>query len=208
MTYVLPDLPYSLDALAPSMDAATLELHHNKHHRAYVDKLNAALRDYPEYQKLSIEALLATLHTVDAAVRDAVRKQGGGHANHSLLWQTLTPQGHAPSAALQKAMAESFGSIAGLKQAINEAADMVFGSGWVFLCWRAVNRPLEVIGLPNQDSPWSQGLTPLLGLDLWEHAYYLQYHNLRPQWLEAWWNIIDWRVAEQNWRRAAAASPL
>jgi Fe-Mn family superoxide dismutase len=204
MAYTLPDLPYPLTALAPSIDAETLALHHDKHHRGYVDNLNATLRDHPRYGQLSIESLLTQLGTVDAGVRNAVRNYGGGQENHSLLWKTLAPGGRAASPALQQLVSQSFHSMDGLKAALSSAAENLFGSGWVFLTWRGSDSPLEVLGLPNQDSPWSLGVTPLLALDLWEHAYYLQYHNLRPKWLQAWWDIIDWAAVETNWRQAVA----
>lgn len=198
MTHLLPPLPYALDGLEPSISAETLSLHHDKHHRAYVDKLNAALKLYPQYQHLSVEALLQQLGTLDPAVRDAVRKQGGGHANHSLLWRTLAPQGQRPSATLLQSIEKSFPSFDALEQALRKAADQVFGSGWVFLAYREGESLFEVLALPNQDSPLSVGATPLLALDLWEHAYYLQYRNERIHWIDAWLQIVDWHAVEDN----------
>ena len=204
MTHLLPPLPYDLHGLEPSISAETLALHHDKHHRGYVDKLNAAIKAYPQYQKFRVDELLRRLDSIDPAVREDVRKHGGGHANHSLFWQTMTPQGQAPSTTLSHSLENSFHSFEGLKQAFHEAADHVFGSGWVFLTCGDARSRLEITALPNQDSPLSHGATPLLAFDLWEHAYYLQYRNERPHWIDAWWDVIDWRVVERNLDQAHA----
>lgn len=204
MTHVLPALPYSLDALEPAISAETLALHHDRHHRAYVDKLNTALLGFPQYAGISVEDLLRRLDSLDAPLRTAVRQHGGGHANHSLLWRTLAPAGTAPGAGLTRRIDRSFGSLDGLQQALLAAAAQVFGSGWVFLTCRDPQDALEVIGLPNQDSPLSQGATPVLALDLWEHAYYLQYRQERARWCGMWWSVIDWPGVERNLQAALA----
>ena len=199
MKHVLPELPYAVNALEPAIDSETLALHHGKHHRAYVDKLNAVLADYPQYQLLSIEALLRSLGSLDSRIRGDVRNHGGGHANHSLLWQTLSPHGGTPGTALFRLIVAAFGSLDGLKEEFRNAAARTFGSGWVFLISPATSpNTLQVVALPNQDSPLSIAATPLLGLDLWEHAYYLKFRNNRTGWLDAWWDIVNWEAVEHN----------
>lgn len=207
MTHVLPQLPYPTDGLEPAMDTATLTLHHGKHHQAYVDKLNAALLDYPQYQSLSVQELLRSLHTLDPAVRDDIRNHGGGHANHSLLWQTLSPDSKPPGPVLARSIVNCYGSLERLKQEFRTTAARSFGSGWVFLTMAAnTTDALQVVFHPNQDSPLSFGATPILALDLWEHAYYLKYRADRPGWLEAWWKIVDWQAVGRNFDSAQSAA--
>jgi Fe-Mn family superoxide dismutase len=185
------------------MDAATLALHYGKHHQAYVDKLNAALLDYPQYRSLTVQELLRSLHTLDPAVRDDIRNQGGGHANHSLLWQTLSPHQNPPGTVLSRLIAHCYGSLDRLKQEFRTAAARSFGSGWVFLTSPPnTTDTLQVVFHPNQDSPLSFGATPILAVDLWEHAYYLKYRADRPGWLDAWWKIVDWQAVGENFDAA------
>lgn len=206
MTHVLPPLPYATDGLEPVMDAATLTLHHGTHHQGYVDKLNAALLDYPQYRSLTVQELLRSLHILDAAVRDEIRNYGGGHANHSLLWQTLSPRPSQPGNSLARSIAACYGSLDRLKQEFRTTAARSFGSGWVFLTSPAnATDTLQVDFYPNQNSPLSFGATPILALDLWEHAYYLKYRADRPGWLDAWWKIVDWQAVGQNFDAAQSA---
>lgn len=202
MAHQLPNLPYDFGALEPHIDARTMEIHHDKHHATYVAKLNAALEKYPDLQAKPVEQLLKEIETVPQAIRGAVRNHGGGHANHTLFWQIMTKDGGGePTAKLAEAITRSFGDLAGFKTRFTEAAGNHFGSGWA---WLVVNSKgaLEVCALPNQDSPWMERKTPLLGLDVWEHAYYLKYQNRRPDYITAWWNVVNWaKVGE--WYEAA-----
>ncbi len=200
MTHTLPSLPCELDALEPVISAQTLHLHHGKHHRGYVEKLNAALADYPQYQSMPIEALLQQLKTLPAPLRIPVRNFGGGHANHSLFWDCMAPTLRAPSNAFLAQIGESYGSLAGLQQAMHASAEELFGSGWTFLSRSGETGELEIVSLPNQESPLSEGSTPLLAFDLWEHAYYLEYHNERTRWMQSWWAVVDWHRVEQRWK--------
>lgn len=190
MAYTLPKLPYSYDALEPHIDAKTMEIHHTKHHQAYIDKLNAAVEG-TEWANLSVEELVSDLKKVPEDKRTAVRNHGGGHANHSLFWTILTPNGGGePSGELADAIKSAFGDFASFKTKFSDAAKNQFGSGWA---WLVVNGgKLEVLSMGNQDSPLSDGKTPVLGLDVWEHAYYLKYQNKRPDYVEAFWNLINW----------------
>ncbi|HSL81209.1 MAG TPA: superoxide dismutase [Thermoanaerobaculia bacterium] len=191
MAHSVPDLPYSFDALEPHIDARTMEIHHDKHHAAYVSKLNAALEGHPDLQSKGVEELLRGIDSVPESIRTAVRNHGGGHANHSLFWQVMGPGGGgAPSGDLASAIDGAFGSFDTFKQKLTDAAAGVFGSGWGWLVVQGGK--LEVVGRPNQDSPLMDGATPLLGVDVWEHAYYLKYQNRRPDYLEAWWNTVSW----------------
>ena len=196
MAYTLPDLPYAFDALEPHIDARTMEIHHDKHHAAYVNNVNAALEG-TDLADLEIEELLTSLDRVPDDKRNAVRNNGGGHYNHSLFWESMSPNGGGePSGALSEAIASSFGSFADFQAKLKEAAINQFGSGWSWLVHDGSG--LAVQGTPNQDNPISAGKTPLLGVDVWEHAYYLKYQNRRPDYLDAWWNVVDWgRVAER-----------
>jgi Fe-Mn family superoxide dismutase len=193
----LPSLPYAVDALEPHIDARTMEIHHGKHHAAYVTNLNKALEGHTDLQKLAVEDLLRGIDRVPEAIRTAVRNHGGGHANHSLFWQIMKPGGGGtPAGALGRAIDGAFGSYASLKEKLTAAAMGQFGSGWGWLVVHGRN--LEVIAKPNQDSPLMEGKTPLLGVDVWEHAYYLRYQNRRADYLAAWWNTVAWdAVAER-----------
>jgi Fe-Mn family superoxide dismutase len=202
MPYQLPALPYAFDALEPHIDARTMEIHHDKHHATYVAKLNDALATHPDLQGKSVEDLLRGIDQVPEAIRGAVRNHGGGHANHSLFWEVMGPGGGGlPSGDLASALSRDFGSFEGFKEKLTNAAANQFGSGWGWLV--ASGGKLEVVAKPNQDSPLMEGKTPILGVDVWEHAYYLKYQNKRPDYLAAWWNTIDWSAVAQ---RLSAAS--
>jgi Fe-Mn family superoxide dismutase len=191
MAHALPALPYAFDALEPHIDARTMEIHHGKHHQAYVTNLNAALEAHPALAKKSIENLLADLSAVPESIRMAVRNNGGGHANHTLFWTIMGKgKGGKPKGALLKAIEEGFGGFDAFKAQLENAAKTRFGSGWAWLV--AGGGGLEVLSTANQDTPLSNGKTPILGLDVWEHAYYLKYQNRRPDYVAAWWNVVDW----------------
>jgi Fe-Mn family superoxide dismutase len=196
MTYTLPPLPYPYDALAPTIDELTMRMHHGKHHGAYVANLNAAL-DGADWAERPIEQLLADLGSVPDDVRIAVRDNGGGHVNHALFWDVMSPDGGGlPSGPLGDAIDVAFGSVTGLKRRISAAGLGRLGSGWAWLVYDG--NGLAVTSTPNQDSPLMEGHTPLLGVDVWEHAYYLKYQSRRADYLDAWWNVVDWgRVAER-----------
>lgn len=203
MEYKLPDLPYAYNALEPYIDEMTMKIHHTKHHQTYVDKLNAALKDHPELQKKSVEELIADLSAVPEAIRTAVRNHGGGHANHSFFWQVMKGEKMSPQGEVAGAIDKKFGSADKFKDAFSASAAGVFGSGW---CWLVVNKgELEVMATPNQDSPVSQGKKPVLGLDVWEHAYYLKYQNKRPDYIKEWWNVVNWPQVEKNYKQALKA---
>jgi Fe-Mn family superoxide dismutase len=190
MAHSLPDLPYAHDALEPTIDARTMEIHHGKHHQAYVDNLNKALEGTPWADK-PVEDVIQNLDAIPEETRAAVRNNGGGHANHSLFWQIMRPNGGGdPSGALEAAINETFGDADALKAAMNDAGVKRFGSGWT---WLVVDGgSLAVMSTPNQDSPLMEGKTPILGIDVWEHAYYLKYQNRRPDYLAAWWDVVNW----------------
>jgi superoxide dismutase, Fe-Mn family len=196
MTYPfqLPDLGYAKEALEPHIDTQTMEIHHGKHHNAYVTNLNAALEKHPALQEWSLEQLLAKLAEVPEDIRAAVRNNGGGHHNHSLFWEVLTPGGAAPSGKLAEAINTAFGSLEELKTKMSQAGTTRFGSGWSWLVKDSAGS-LHVYSTANQDSPLMEGHTPLLGIDVWEHAYYLKYQNRRPDYLGAIWNLINWDKA-------------
>ena len=190
MAYSVPDLTYPFDALEPHIDARTMEIHHDKHHAAYVTNLNAALEG-TEWMDRPIGSVLANLEIIPEDKRAAVRNNGGGHANHTLFWEIMGPDGGGePSGDLAAAIADTFGSLDDLKAQVNDAGVKRFGSGWSWLVWDGTG--LAVLSTPNQDSPVSEGKTPILGVDVWEHAYYLNYQNRRPDYLAAWWNVVDW----------------
>jgi Fe-Mn family superoxide dismutase len=190
MPFQLPDLPYDHAALEPHIDARTMEIHHGKHHQAYVDNANKAL-DGTEWADRSVEDILASLDILPEDIRTAVRNNAGGHANHSLFWTIMSPDGGGePEGDLAAAIDDTFGGVAELKDAINDAGVKRFGSGWSWLVWDGTG--LAVYSTPNQDSPILQSDVPLLGIDVWEHAYYLNYQNRRPDYLAAWWNVVNW----------------
>ena len=200
MPYELPPLPYAYDALEPTIDARTMQIHHGKHHQAYVDNLNKAVEG-TDLDGLPIEELVQSLDRVPEDRRTAARNNGGGHVNHSLFWQIMKPGGGGePSGALASAIADRFGGVDDLKAQVNDAGVKRFGSGWTWLVLDGGE--LAVTSTPNQDSPLMDGKTPLLGIDVWEHAYYLQYQNRRPDYLAAWWDVVDW---EEVGRRFDAA---
>jgi superoxide dismutase, Fe-Mn family len=190
--YTLPPLPYDFGALEPYIDAKTMEIHHDKHHAAYVNNLNAALKDHADFQGKTIEALIQNLNALPEGIRTAVRNNGGGHYNHSLFWQIMKPGGGGePSGTLAKAITGELGGFAPFKDAVNKAGATRFGSGWAWLVVK--DGKLAVTSTPNQDSPLMDGSgTPILGVDVWEHAYYLKYQNRRPDYLAAWWNTVNW----------------
>jgi superoxide dismutase, Fe-Mn family len=190
MAFSVPDLTYAFDALEPHIDARTMEIHHDKHHAAYVTNLNAALEGTPHAEQ-SLDTILTSLDSIPEDKRMAVRNNGGGHANHTLFWEIMGPNGGGdPSGDLGDAIADAFGGVAELKAAVNDAGVKRFGSGWTWLVWDGTG--LEVKSTPNQDTPVMDGQAPILGIDVWEHAYYLNYQNRRPDYLEAWWNVVDW----------------
>ncbi|MBW8874855.1 MAG: superoxide dismutase [Acidobacteria bacterium] len=202
MPYQLPALPYGFDALEPHIDARTMEIHHDKHHATYVNKLNEALASHPDLQAKSVEDLLRGIDSVPEAIRTAVRNHGGGHANHSLFWQVMAPHGGgAPTGELAEALKRDFGSFEAFKEKLTNAAANQFGSGWAWLVSLGKLGRIEVIAKPNQDSPLMEGKTPILGVDVWEHAYYLKYQNRRPDYLAAWWNTIDWPAVGERYAR-------
>lgn len=199
--HVLPTLPYEYSALEPAIDAKTMEIHHTKHHQAYIDKLNAALESHPDLQKKSVEELLRDFDSVPEAIKTPVRNHGGGHANHSLFWTILGPSSPGgPQGALAEAIEKKFGSFANFKKEFEAAATGQFGSGWG---WLVVSKgELELLALPNQDSPLLQGKTPILGVDVWEHAYYLKYQNKRPDYVAAIWEVVNWGEVERRFDEA------
>lgn len=204
MSHTLPALPYAYDALEPHIDAKTMEIHHSRHHQTYVTNLNAALADLPELAALPLEALLAHLDSLPAQVQGAVRNHGGGHANHSLFWQVMSPQGGGePDGELAAAILRDLGGLEDFKQALTQAALSRFGSGWAWLVVDGRGK-LQVVSSANQDSPLMEGLTPILGLDVWEHAYYLKYQNKRPDYIAAFYNVIDWDEVARRYVAARA----
>lgn len=200
MAYTLPSLPYAYNALEPHVDARTMEIHHTKHHQAYINNANAALEG-TEFAAHSVEDLLKNIDKVPADKKQALINNAGGHANHSLFWTVLSPNGGgAPTGALADAIASTFGSFDAFKELFAKAAATRFGSGWA---WLVVNNgKLEVTSTPNQDSPLMSGLTPILGLDVWEHAYYLNYQNRRPDYISAFWNVVNWEQVAANFEAA------
>lgn len=199
--FEVPALPYAFDALEPHIDARTMEIHHDKHHAAYVNNLNKALDGHPELQKKSIEELLGGIQSVPESIRAAVRNNGGGHANHSLFWQVMGPGGGGkPGGALAAAIDRDLGGFDSCKEKLTAAATGQFGSGWGWLV--VSGGKLEILNRPNQDSPLMDGKRPVLGVDVWEHAYYLKYQNRRPDYLAAWWNTVSWRKVEELFSRA------
>jgi superoxide dismutase, Fe-Mn family len=193
MAFTLPELPYPFAALEPHIDAQTMEIHHGKHHATYVAKLNAALEKHPGLAEKPVEELLKSFDTLPPEVRTAVRNHGGGHLNHSLFWKLMAPgAGGSPTGAVAVALDKAFGGFVGFKEQFSTAATNLFGSGWA---WLVVDpsKKLSIVTTPNQDNPVSQGLTPVLGLDVWEHAYYLKHQNRRPDYIAAFWNVVNWK---------------
>ena len=207
MAHTLPELPYAKDALEPHIDARTMEIHHDKHHATYVNKLNAALEAHPELADQTLETLLTDLAAVPEDIRTAVRNNGGGHYNHSLFWEILSPDaGNAPEGELAAAIDRDLGGLDAFKEAFAQAATTRFGSGWAWLTVDAAGK-LSVSSTPNQDNPLMKGVvdtvgTPILGLDVWEHAYYLNYQNRRPDYIAAWWNVVNWTRADELYAAA------
>lgn len=199
--FQLPKLDYEFSALEPFIDARTMEIHYTKHHQTYVNKLNEILEKYPELSEKSLEELLANLEALPEDIRAAVRNHGGGHFNHSLFWQIMAPNAGGESRGeLKAAIEKSFGSFTVFKEQFNKAAISLFGSGWVWLA-KSKDNKLTIQSLPNQDSPLSRGLKPILGLDLWEHAYYLKYQNRRAEYVENWWQVVGWEKVLENYQK-------
>lgn len=198
MKYELPKLPYAYDALEPYIDARTMEIHYTKHHQAYVNKLNEALAKHQELENKSLEELLKHLEAVPEDIRTAVRNHGGGHYNHSMFWRLMAPHaGGEPKGKLSEVIQATFGDFPKFKEQFTGAAAGVFGSGWAWLVKDGAK--LMITTTPNQDNPISKGQTPILGLDVWEHAYYLKYQNRRPEYIEAWWNVVNWEEVAKNY---------
>jgi Fe-Mn family superoxide dismutase len=203
MAYSVPDLAYPFDALEPHIDARTMEIHHDKHHGAYVTNLNAALEG-TEWMDRPIDSVIANLEIIPEDKRAAVRNNGGGHANHTLFWEIMGPDGGGePSGDLAAAISDTFGSFDDLKTQVNDAGVKRFGSGWSWLVWDGTG--LAVLSTPNQDSPVMEGKTPILGVDVWEHAYYLNYQNRRPDYLAAWWDVVDWNAVAAKFAAARSS---
>jgi Fe-Mn family superoxide dismutase len=203
VAHTLPALPYAFNALEPHIDAQTMEIHSQRHHKAYVDNLNKALDGHPALAAKSIEDLLRDIKSVPEAIRQPVINNGGGHHNHSLFWTIMGPNGGGdPSGPLADAIKATFTDFAGFKAKIKENALGQFGSGWSWLVWDGSK--LAAVKKPNQDSPLMDGHTPILGIDVWEHAYYLKYQNKRPDYVDAWWNTVNWKAVEENFSKAKA----
>ncbi len=200
MAFELPALPYDYSALEPHIDTETMKIHHDKHHAAYVNNLNAALESQPALQGKSIEDLLRNINDVPEAIRTAVRNNGGGHANHTMFWEIMGPSGGEPTGALAQAINAAFGDFNTFKEKINDAGVKRFGSGWSWLVADSGGN-LQVISSANQDSPYMDGQTPILGVDVWEHAYYLKYQNRRPDYLKAWWSVVNWEAVAKRFGR-------
>ncbi len=202
MAFELPPLPYAEDALEPHIDARTMSIHHDKHHAAYTNNLNSALEGHADLAGKSIEALLGDLNAVPEAIRTAVRNNGGGYANHNLFWEIMAPGGGGePSGELASAIGNAFGSFTAFKEQFAKAATTRFGSGWAWL-YVGQDGKLAIGSAPNQDTPLMEGNTPILGLDVWEHAYYLNYQNRRPDYIAAWWNVVNWDAVAQKYAAA------
>ncbi|WP_288647823.1 superoxide dismutase [uncultured Enterococcus sp.] len=201
MTYTLPELPYAYDALEPYIDEETMHLHHDKHHNTYVTNLNAAIEKYPELGEKTVEELLSDMDAVPTDIKTAVRNNGGGHANHSFFWEIMAPNaGGEPTGAIKEAINEAFGDFSSFKEEFKKAAAGRFGSGWAWLVME--NGKLAITSTANQDSPLMEGKTPILGLDVWEHAYYLKYKNVRPDYIAAFWNVINWDEVNKRFEAA------
>ena len=200
MAFTLPALPYGYDALEPHIDARTMEIHHTKHHQAYINNLNAALEKAPELQKKSIDELMRDVNSAPESVRTAVRNNGGGHWNHTMFWEIMGPgAGGEPTGALADAIKSSFGDFSKFKEQFAAAATGRFGSGWAWLI--NTGEKLSITSTPNQDNPLMEAKTAILGLDVWEHAYYLKYQNKRPDYIAAWWNVVNWQAVAARYGR-------
>jgi len=196
--FLLPQLAYNYDALEPHIDKDTMKIHHAKHHQGYVNNLNAALENHPDLGNKEIEYILMNLDSVPEAIRTTVRNNGGGHYNHSLFWTIMSANGGGePTGPLAEAITQKWSSFSNFKEEFNNAAKPRFGSGWAWLC-KDGNGNLQITSTANQDSPLSEGLVPIMGLDVWEHAYYLKHQNKRPEYIESWWNVVDWNQVAQN----------
>lgn len=203
MSHTLPTLAYAFSALEPHIDARTMEIHFTKHHQAYVTNLNAALEKHPELQEKTVEELVADLELVPEDIRAAVRNNGGGHLNHSMFWELMSPgAGGKPSGALLEAIQKTFGMFETFQKSFEEAALKRFGSGWTWLI--VDGKDLSIMSTANQDNPITEGKTPILGLDVWEHAYYLQYQNRRADYAKAWWNVVNWKEVENRYKESLA----
>jgi superoxide dismutase, Fe-Mn family len=202
MAYELPPLSYPFNALEPHIDAKTMEIHHDKHHQAYITNANNALKDHPDLAAKPVDELIANLSQVPESIRTVVRNNAGGHSNHSFFWKIMAPNaGGAPKGKLAEAITSTFGSVDAFKEKFQAAGASRFGSGWA---WLVVNKEgkLEITSTANQDSPIMEGLKPVIGIDVWEHSYYLLYQNKRPDYLKAWWNVVNWDQAEKNFQAA------
>ncbi len=205
MAFELPPLPYDYSALEPHIDTMTMQIHHDKHHGAYVTNLNAALEKYPDLQNKSIEELLRNINDIPEAIRTAVRNNGGGHANHTMFWEIMGPNaGGEPGGELAQAINRAFGDFNTFKEQLNDAGMKRFGSGWAWLVLDR-NGKLQVISTANQDSPYMEGQIPILGVDVWEHAYYLKYQNRRADYLKAWWNVVNWEAVARRFEQQRTA---
>ncbi len=197
MAFKLPDLPYPFDALEPHIDAKTMEIHHDKHHNAYTTNLNKASEGHADLASKSAEDILRNIKTVPESIRQAVINNGGGYVNHNMFWQIMTKGGgEEPGGKIGDELKKTFGAFGEFKEKFSSAATTRFGSGWAWLV-RDASGKLQIISTPNQDSPYMQGQTPILGLDVWEHAYYLKYQNRRPDYIAAWWNVVNWKKVDQ-----------
>jgi Fe-Mn family superoxide dismutase len=201
MAYTLPPLPYPNNTLEPYIDALTMEIHHDRHHKAYVDNLNKALEGHANLQNKPIEQLLREINQVPENIRTAVRNNGGGHANHTMFWEIMAkPSGSKPTGPLEAAIKSTFGDFSSVQQQLKQAAAGRFGSGWGWLV--LAGGKLQVISTANQDSPYMDNQVPILGIDVWEHAYYLKYQNKRPDYIDAWWNVVNWNAVAKRYAAA------
>ncbi|MBD1867912.1 superoxide dismutase [Cyanobacteria bacterium FACHB-471] len=203
MAFELPSLPYSNDALEPYIDAQTMQIHHDNHHGTYVSKLNAALEKHSDLQNKSVDELIRDLNTLPDAVKTVVRNNGGGHFNHTIFWTLMAPNaGGEPNGAIAQAITDTFGDFENFKQRFNDAGAGQFGSGFVWLA-RTADGKLDVVSTPNQDNPLTEGHFPIMGNDVWEHAYYLKYQNRRPEYLKQWWNVVNWNEVNNRFAQAS-----
>jgi len=206
MAFELPPLPYDYAALEPHIDTQTMQIHHDKHHAAYVTNLNNALQGQAQFETMSVESILRQINSVPENIRTAVRNNGGGHANHTMFWEIMTPGGSSqPTGDLAASLDQTFGSFDQFKASFNDAGVKRFGSGWAWLVL-GTDGKLQVISTANQDSPFMDGLYPVMGNDVWEHAYYLKYQNRRPDYLNAWWNVVNWDVVGARYQKARSGS--